>query len=86
MKRRKQSTQCCTRAPVYIEVTGPHCSFCQIHLCTEHEQDVEVQGHTFTACQNCAATLRSRRPGTHEHCTCHDEEYCDIHREIQGIG
>ncbi len=69
-----------------IEVIELHCSFCGIHLCHDHIEDVEVQGHTFTACHNCAATLRSRRPGQHERCTCHDEDYCDLHREVEGIG
>jgi len=86
MQRRKRSTRCCPRAPVYLEMMAPHCAFCQVQLCPEHTQDVEVEGHVFSACGSCAATLRSRRPGKHEHCTCHDEEYCDLHQEIEGIG
>ena len=86
MSNRKYPTRCCPRAPVNIEGTGLHCSFCGAHLCHEHEVDAEVQGHIFTACRHCAETLRSRRPGKHEECTCHHEDYCDLHTEIEGIG
>ena len=87
MNRRKHPTRCCPRAPTNIEVLGRHCSFCQIHLCPKHEQDVEVAGHVFSACGRCANTLASRRPGKHESCLCHeDTAYCDTHREVQGIG
>jgi len=68
-----------------VDPLGLHCAFCLTHLCTDHEQDVEIEGHVFSACQSCAETLRSRRPGKHEQCTCCDEEYCDIHQEIGGL-
>ena len=86
MQARKYALRCCTAASVRVDTLGSHCSFCGVHLCSDHSDDVEVGGHVFSACRHCKETLSSRRPGRHEHCTCHDEEYCDVHREIEGIG
>lgn len=76
---RKYKDSCCDNAKY-------HCAFCSILLCPRHAEDVEVEGYIFWTCEHCAETLRVRRPGTHEECLCHDEEYCEIHQNIGGIG
>ncbi|KKM05006.1 hypothetical protein LCGC14_1758420 [marine sediment metagenome] len=86
MKKRKYPLRCCPVASATISPLGLHCSFCGTHLCPEHSHDVEVEGHIFLACGNCSETLASRRPGKHEHCQCHTQEFCEIHNEIEGIG
>ena len=86
MKSRKYPLRCCSKASSTITLASPHCAFCLVHLCNEHSHDAEVEGHMFIACESCVDTLVSRRPGRHESCTCHDEDYCDIHAEIEGIG
>ena len=83
---RKYPMLCCDKAPCIIDLLGFHCSFCQMHLCSSHAEDAEVEGHIFTACTSCHATLKDRRPSKHEHCTCHDEEYCDHHDNVGSIG
>lgn len=77
---RKYSDACCENT------AGRHCAFCSIELCAAHEHDVEVEGHVFQACEHCAFTLATKRPGGKEHCVCHDEEYCEIHQNIGAIG
>ena len=76
---RKYSNACCDNAKL-------HCAFCSILLCPPHAEDTEVEGHIFQACEHCAETLRVRRPGQHEECLCHEEQYCEIHQNIGGIG
>lgn len=75
----KYSNACCEDAELY-------CAFCSVNVCPKHVEDVEVEGHMFQACENCAAMLRSKRPGKHEHCTCHNEDYCDHHDNVESIG
>jgi hypothetical protein len=79
---RKYARYCCTEG----DIAGRHCAFCSMRLCETHEHDVEVEGHIFQACEHCAVTLAIRRPGSKEHCVCHDEEYCDTHVNVSGIG
>lgn len=76
---RKYLNTCCDGAEL-------HCAFCSIFICLTHVEDVEVEGHIFQACEDCATSLRDRRPGKHEHCTCHDEEYCEHHDNVGSIG
>lgn len=79
---RKYPLLCCEKASARIDPLGPHCSFCQTHLCTDHIEDAEIEGHVFSACMNCKNTLMTRRPTFGEHCTCHDDEYCDHHDNV----
>ncbi len=79
---RKYPLLCCEKAPRAVDPLGIHCAFCMMHLCSEHAEDAEVEGHVFPSCANCHGTLKTRRPFKHEHCTCHDEEYCEHHSNV----
>ena len=79
---RKYPQNCCEKASAKTD----HCSFCSINLCPDHAEEAEVQGHVFVSCINCKNALIARRPSFGEHCTCHDEEYCEHHSNVGALG